>query len=137
MDVVRQDITQESTVIYPTNFSDEDGFLQNVRDTTSRYRQNIIGRSTKSLSRENKHAMVEIFNSIGLWSGQMGQILVPCASCYRTRSADPRFDRLWKVRPVLDLIQEKCIDTQLPPIDRQSHESHSGKVYRYPIATNQ
>ena len=77
MDVVHQDLTQEPTVIYPTNFADKASYLENARDTIFRYRNSIIGRSTRTPSRLQKHAMAEIYNSTGLWSGHWARHLRP------------------------------------------------------------
>ena len=67
---MNDDIHQLDSGVFPTSYIDKEGFLENARETLEKYARVLVGRSASSLAKNHKHAMAQIFNNIGLWSGQ-------------------------------------------------------------------
>ena len=52
-----------------SSFAYKADFLFNMRETINTYSRVLRGRSTNTLSRDQKYALASILNSTGLWSG--------------------------------------------------------------------
>ena len=81
-DIIQQDIQIDHPGVYHTAFANKSDYLDNIHQTVQTYSPVLRGRSTNSLSRDQKYALACILNSTGLWSEHWARYLRAVALPY-------------------------------------------------------